>query len=172
MGLTMSQRQAVTKTAAARYRSASRTGKAMILDELCALTGWHRDHAARRCARTYERMEARDPPRASEDKCTGTHDRRPDGDQANFHRMLRRGITYGPELQPNEGPYGETVADIQDRGLLFVSYQSSIARGFEFVQARWANSHDFQQAGDGKDPSSPRTLTARTFVYPLATPSL
>jgi hypothetical protein len=45
MGLTMSQRQAVTKAAATRYRSASKTDKAAILTELCAVTGWHRDHA-------------------------------------------------------------------------------------------------------------------------------
>jgi hypothetical protein len=45
MGLTMSQRKAVTKAMAVRYRSASRSGKAAMLAELCALTGWHRDHA-------------------------------------------------------------------------------------------------------------------------------
>ncbi len=43
--LTMSQRKAVTKATAVRYRSAPKTVKATILAELCALTGWHRDHA-------------------------------------------------------------------------------------------------------------------------------
>jgi len=51
MRLTMSQRKAVTKATAIRYRSASKTVKATILSELCALTGWHRDHA-RKALRT------------------------------------------------------------------------------------------------------------------------
>jgi len=41
----MGQRQAVTRQVAVRYRSASKSAKATILDELCATTGWHRDHA-------------------------------------------------------------------------------------------------------------------------------
>lgn len=45
MGLTMAQKQAVTRQVAIRYRSASKGAKAVILDELCATTGWHRDHA-------------------------------------------------------------------------------------------------------------------------------
>ena len=42
MGLTLSQRQAVTKAIATRYKRASRTEKGAILDELCATAGWHR----------------------------------------------------------------------------------------------------------------------------------
>jgi hypothetical protein len=45
MGLTMSQRRAVTQTIATRYKRADKTAKGMILDELCATTGWHRNHA-------------------------------------------------------------------------------------------------------------------------------
>ncbi|MBK5249322.1 MAG: transposase family protein [Actinomycetales bacterium] len=41
----MRERQAVTRTVATRYRSASKGAKKQILDELCATTGWHRDHA-------------------------------------------------------------------------------------------------------------------------------
>jgi hypothetical protein len=45
MGLTLTERRAITETTATRYRLASKRGKSRILDELCANTGWHRNHA-------------------------------------------------------------------------------------------------------------------------------
>lgn len=47
MGLSMAERKAVTKTMARRYAKASKADKTVMLDELCALTGWTRDHARR-----------------------------------------------------------------------------------------------------------------------------
>ena len=89
-----------------------------------------------------------------------------DGDSSTRHRMVRRGITYGPEFSPGETPYGEVVPDNQDRGLLFVNYQASIARTFEFVQTRWANREDFQKPGDGKDPIISQDVQIRPFNLP------
>lgn len=50
----MSQRKAVTKTIAIRYRRADKVSKGRILDELCATTGWHRNHA-RKALRAAQR---------------------------------------------------------------------------------------------------------------------
>ena len=45
MGLTLAERRAVTEMTAIRYVVADRRVKGRILDELCANTGWHRNHA-------------------------------------------------------------------------------------------------------------------------------
>jgi len=45
MGLTMSQRRAVTEAIATRYKRGDEAAKGVILDELCATTGSHRNHA-------------------------------------------------------------------------------------------------------------------------------
>jgi Dyp-type peroxidase family len=54
------------------------------------------------------------------------------------HMIHRGGITYGPELSA-----GEEHETIHERGLSFVSYQSSLPAGFEFIQKNWSNNETF-----------------------------
>lgn len=57
--------------------------------------------------------------------------------------ILRRGITFGPETH-------ETAEAA--RGLLFVSYQTSIVDQFEFLMNDWVNEADKPHANGGTDP--------------------
>lgn len=45
--------------------------------------------------------------------------------------IMRRGIPYGPEVDPKETESNETQID---RGLMFLCYQSSIGNGFQFLK--------------------------------------
>lgn len=56
------------------------------------------------------------------------------------HLMIRNGIPYGPELTDDEK---KAKATKQNRGLLFVSYQSQLESGFQFVQQLWCNNTGF-----------------------------
>jgi Dyp-type peroxidase family len=61
------------------------------------------------------------------------------------HRMIRRGMPYGPEL-----PAG-AADDGRDRGLVFVCFHASIARQFEGVQVQWMNDGNIFHLGHDKD---------------------
>jgi Dyp-type peroxidase family len=65
-------------------------------------------------------------------------------------RMLRRGITFGPELTEREALSGRSNPDLA-RGLLFKCYVTSLEDQFEFVQIAWVNSDEFSQKGAGVD---------------------
>jgi hypothetical protein len=65
MGLTLAERRAVTETTAIRYSLGDKRTKGIILDELCANTGWHRNHArkALKTALQPKMVSLRRPPR-------------------------------------------------------------------------------------------------------------
>lgn len=87
--------------------------------------------------------------------------------EADRRRILRRGIPYGPEFVETENPYpsGDPPPD-QDRGLLFLCYQASIADQFEFIQTQWANRDEFPQAEDGRDPIISQDVSDPKFKIP------
>jgi len=68
-------------------------------------------------------------------------------DDPGHHRMLRRGIPFGPPLPP------EAVTDDgQPRGLHFFSVVADLDRQFEFVQRNWLNNPNFPI---GSQPAQP-----------------
>ncbi|KIP02827.1 DyP-type peroxidase [Phlebiopsis gigantea 11061_1 CR5-6] len=59
------------------------------------------------------------------------------------NHAIRSSIAYGPEVSASESASNTTS---QDRGLIFVEYQSVIANGFRFQQIAWANTANFPPA--------------------------
>jgi Dyp-type peroxidase family len=85
-----------------------------------------------------------------------------------LHRILRRGIPYGsslPQGEPTDGAAAQAEFP-DDRGLLFLCYQSSIARQFEFVQRHFVNDPDFPEAGAGHDPVITQVPGTLSFGLP------
>ena len=67
-----------------------------------------------------------------------------------FHRLLRRGREYGPQLTPEEA-----VADGPDpdeHGIHFICIVANIMRQFEFVQDSWVMSTKFDAMTEESDP--------------------
>jgi Dyp-type peroxidase family len=62
------------------------------------------------------------------------------------HRILRRGMPYGPAL-PEDAPPDDT-----ERGLVFVCYQADLERQFEVIQRRWMR--DGNAFGLGPEPDA------------------
>lgn len=69
-----------------------------------------------------------------------------DGKLSFRHRIIRRGMPYGPEL-----PAGMTEDDGQERGLVFVCFNASISRQFESIQRQWLNDGNSFHLGDDTD---------------------
>ncbi|MGW3045689.1 Dyp-type peroxidase [Kitasatospora sp. NPDC001159] len=66
-------------------------------------------------------------------------------DKPKSHRLMRRGIPYGPEFKGG-------ADDGKDRGLMFVCYGTSLEQQFELVQQHWSNDPEFTP-GDPKPPA-------------------
>ncbi|MEX2627014.1 MAG: Dyp-type peroxidase [Ilumatobacteraceae bacterium] len=79
------------------------------------------------------------------------------------HRLLRRSI-----------PFVDRRGDREERGLLFLAYQTSIERQFEFVTRAWLNNPHVLDTDDGHDPivgQSFGTPGDRGRIFTLRIPS-
>jgi len=73
----------------------------------------------------------------------------PDGGDGKLtfrHRIIRRGMPYGPPLAPEA-----FEDDEQERGLVFVCFNASISRQFESVQRQWLNDGNIFHLGHDSD---------------------
>jgi Dyp-type peroxidase family len=71
---------------------------------------------------------------------------------ARIHRLLRRGIPFGPFIAENTPADGDKA----ERGLLFNAFMASIENQFEFLQRNWASNPrslpETPMVADGPDP--------------------
>jgi len=81
------------------------------------------------------------------------------------HRILRRGRSYGPPLEPfaQENEKAE-------RGLFFICINANIRRQFEFIQQTWSNNPKFGGLVEDKDPliGDQPAQGGGTFTIPAA----
>jgi deferrochelatase/peroxidase EfeB len=68
-----------------------------------------------------------------------------------FHRILRRGREYGPELLPAKA-LTPPLPNEPERGLHFICLNASISRQFEFLQNAWFASTKFSGLTEESDP--------------------
>jgi len=98
-------------------------------------------------------------------------ERTPTGGEADTqtHRILRRGIPYGESFRAGAPSASAAGADA-DRGLLFLGYQASLERQFEFVISQWFNKPDHPERGDGHDPILSQSTRTKQFTLPGGSP--
>ncbi len=68
-----------------------------------------------------------------------------------FHRILRRGREYGPELLP-ENALNPASPNEPERGLHFICLNANISRQFEFLQNAWIMNTKFSGMTGESDP--------------------
>jgi Dyp-type peroxidase family len=89
------------------------------------------------------------------------------------HRIIRRGIPFGTSLPPETASTDPAARPVfpSDRGLLFLCYQSSIRRQFEFIQNHWVNDPNFPRLDSGQDPVVSQSDGTGSFTLPNGRPN-
>ncbi len=69
-----------------------------------------------------------------------------DGKLVARHRLVRRGLPYGPPLPPGVSDDGS------ERGIVFACFQADLERQFEFIQSQWFGDGNAFGLGTDQDP--------------------
>lgn len=80
------------------------------------------------------------------------------------HRILRNGITYGEPV-----PTGRSQAEVNGeagQGLMFLAFNASFTRQFEFVMQQWIDFGNDLSQGNDRDPLCGRQLPGGRMVVP------
>jgi Dyp-type peroxidase family len=86
---------------------------------------------------------------------------------SNRHRLLRRSRVFGPAIERND-ILARRPLSRAPRGLIFMSLQASIARGFEFVQQTWLSNPGFGGVHREVDPLVGGGPGDGTFTIPAS----
>ena len=79
------------------------------------------------------------------------------GDDFRMRRVVRRSIPYGIPPSPSSDARGSDGS----QGLLFMCFQASISRQFEFIVRSWFNDRDFPTNETGDDPIMGRGIDSQ-----------
>jgi Dyp-type peroxidase family len=82
---------------------------------------------------------------------------------ANLHRVIRRGTTYGPPYDPNAVSEED---DTVPRGVYFLFISAKVMATIEFLQQEWINDGNFIGAGRERDPIIGLQEDGATFTIP------
>ncbi len=145
-----------------RWRSGAPVALTPDLDDPTLVDDWNRN----------TNFDYRDDPLGQ--RCpVGAHIRRvnprgslPPTHVVQAHRLLRRGLPYGPPLLPEDRIDDDGV----DRGVVFMALNASILRQFRFVQKLWINDGEFAASAgltsSEQDPiAGPQDRGGQFLVY-------
>jgi deferrochelatase/peroxidase EfeB len=85
------------------------------------------------------------------------------------HRVMRRSIPFGPELTSEEMARGKTAEGVE-RGLMFVCYQTSIERQFEYIVKNFINDDPANKRGPDALLGRGRDVKGLALSYPSGDP--